>query len=79
MVFAVGQRKGNIAKLQCIYFLLRPLERKALPNKRKRYLESKATLNIVPAHHQAHSSHPQGYQEVKFSLSAKTLLPCVPV
>lgn len=80
MVFTVGQWKYNIAKLQCFYFLLCPLERKALPNKAKRYVESKGTLNLFPAHHQAHSSQPQGHWEVKFRLlSAKTLLPCVPV
>lgn len=70
--------KQNIAKLQRIYFLLCPLEIKALPNKTQRYSEPKATLNLVPAHHQAHSSHPKGHQEVKFKLlSAKTLFPCV--
>lgn len=79
MVFTVGKWKCYIAKLQRIYFLLCLLERKALPNKAKRYLEFKATLNLVPAHHQAHSSHPQGHQEVKFRLSAQTLFPCVPV
>lgn len=45
----------------------------------KGFLESKATLKFVTVYHQVHSSHPQGHYKVKFRLSAKTLLSCMPV